>query len=94
MPTLIPDDFDDAAAAELAKLADNVLSDPDLRKSFYKDPVKTAQDAGVDTDRIRVMFGTLAGLSLEELTLLSKLNSIWPLQVYVVESEPKPLFVF
>jgi hypothetical protein len=100
-PTLGSEEFnpDLAAAKELAKLVEKVLSDPNERASFYKDPRGTAVKAGVKVEideKFEAMFNTLAALSLQELTLLASLNDTWPLYigVDVPEESLHPLMVF
>ena len=68
-------EFDEAAAAALAQLVDQVISDPSRRKLFGEDPGAAAAEAGIDISAIpeRVV-ATLADLSDAELRLLTELN--------------------
>jgi hypothetical protein len=72
-------DFDfTRATSALTDLVDNVLSNPSLRKEFREDPFGFASKQGIDVGGIpeRVV-KTLAGLSVDELRLLTELNSVF-----------------
>jgi hypothetical protein len=60
--------------AELAKIVD-IIGDPDQRKAFAADTEGTLEIAGVNLEVIpREVVDTLAGLSYEEVGLLSRIS--------------------
>ena len=65
-------------AGALTQLVDSILSDPSLRAQFRKDPVALANEKGINLDGIpdRIV-KTLAGLSEDELRLLTELNTVF-----------------
>ena len=63
------------AVAALAKVM-QVISRPASRKSFHADPARALQEADVDPSHLPPqVLDNLSELSLEELRLLSRLNS-------------------
>ena len=63
-----------AQVAELAKIVD-IIGDPDQRKTFAADTEGTLEIAGVNLEVIPgEVVDTLAGLSYEELGLLSRIS--------------------
>jgi hypothetical protein len=72
------DEFVFTKAAALTQLVDSILSDPSLRPQFRKDPVALAAEKGIDLNGIpdRIV-KTLAGLSEDELRLLTELNTVF-----------------
>jgi len=81
-------DFDfTRATSALTQLVDSVLSEPSLRQQFRKDPYAVAKELGIDVEGIpeRVV-KTLAGLSVDELRLLTELNSVFKEEGLEVET--------
>jgi hypothetical protein len=81
-------DFDFMRAAPaLTKLVDSILSEPSLREQFRKDPFTLAREFDIDVDGIpeRVV-KTLAGLSVDELRLLTELNTVFKEEGLEVET--------
>jgi hypothetical protein len=81
-------DFDfTRATSALTQLVDSVLSEPCRREQFRKDPYAVAKELGIDVDGIpeRVV-KTLAGLSVDELRLLTELNSVFKQEGLEVET--------
>lgn len=75
---MTPADFDrDKAIEALARLVDEVISDPSKRRDFRKDPQSAAPpdlDLGPDGPIPQKVVKMLQGLSGEELRLLVEVN--------------------
>jgi hypothetical protein len=75
MAARLPDNFNEEAASAMCRLAAEVITHPERRQAFAKDPYETAKAAGVDIDALpEAVVHTLSGLSGEELRLLAELN--------------------
>jgi hypothetical protein len=91
----LPADFDQDTAQALARLVDQVIDVPSARLRFRKDPVATAEAAGVPiTDKTERVIFTLAELSPAELRLLTELNRIFIEEGLYVETGNPPLMVY
>jgi hypothetical protein len=65
----------ESQGGEIAKLGD-VISNPELRKSFANDPHGTLQNAGIDKDQIpSEVMDTLSGLTPDELAVLDRVRT-------------------
>lgn len=95
-PPLV-DKLDDDAAKALGRLVQKVISDPSKRKHFQEHPLIAAEEAGLTEDeikRVAKVINTLAGLSTDELRLLTELNETFKKEGLFVETGNPPLFVY
>ena len=90
----LADEFDADAAQALGQLVEQVLDEPSKRREFRRDPLATAEAAGITvTERTERVILTLAALSASELGLLSELNQTLIKEGLYVETGSRPFLM-